>query len=580
MKEYYYTDEKNAQVIVSLLKEYGIKRVIASPGTTNMALVMSMQKDPFFEMYSSVDERAAAYIACGLAAETGEPVVISCTGATASRNYLSGLTEAYYRKLPILAITSGQANSKVGHNVAQVIDRSSIQKDVAKFSVSLPIVKDDDDLWECEISVNKAILELRRHGGGPVHINLPTTYSKSYSTKELPKFRVISRITFKDKFPELKQGTKVAIFVGSHSVWSEELTATVDQFCATYDSVVFCDHTSNYKGKYRLLYSLVAGQQMSDRMASFDTLIFLGDITGDYFSLGISSKQVWRVSEDGEIRDISRKLRYVFEMPEETFFKHYLKSSYQPLDNCFKTCKKHLEEIQSNIPDLPFSNIWMASRISQKIPQNATLHFGILNSLRAWNFFEIPYSVQSSSNVGGFGIDGNVSSLLGASFSNRNKLFFGIVGDLAFFYDMNTLGNRHLGNNLRILLVNNGRGTEFMQYNHPGDQFGRDADLFLAAGGHFGNKSPELVKNYAENLGFDYLSAFNKEEFDSKYESFVSAEITQRPILFEVFTDSDDESKALEMILNIEATLSSKAKLIARQVLGDGAVNKLKKFLR
>ena len=102
------TKEKNAQIIISLLKAHGIKKVIASPGTTNVALIGSIQNDPYFEIYSSVDERSAAYLACGLAEESGEPVVISCTGATASRNYAPGLTEAYYRKLPVLAITSMQ----------------------------------------------------------------------------------------------------------------------------------------------------------------------------------------------------------------------------------------------------------------------------------------------------------------------------------------------------------------------------------------------------------------------------------------------------------------------------------------
>ena len=65
------------------------------------------------------------------------------------------------------------------------------------------------------------------------------------------------------------------------------------------------------------------------------------------------------------------------------------------------------------------------------------------------------------SNVGGFGTDGALSSLLGASLCNPNKLYFCVIGDLAFFYDMNALGNRHFGKNVRILLVNNGKGCEF-----------------------------------------------------------------------------------------------------------------------
>lgn len=52
---------------------------------------------------------------------------------------------------------------------------------------------------------------------------------------------------------------------------------------------------------------------------------------------------------------------------------------------------------------------------------------------------------------------------------------------MAFFYDMNVLGNRHVGRNVRILLVNNGKGTEFRNYMHPGAAFGEAADDYIAA---------------------------------------------------------------------------------------------------
>ena len=97
-----YTDEPQAQIVIALLKEHGVRKIVVSPGATNIPIAGSVQSDPFFEVYSSVDERSAAYIACGLAEDSGEPVAISCTGATASRNYMPGLTEAYYRKLPIM----------------------------------------------------------------------------------------------------------------------------------------------------------------------------------------------------------------------------------------------------------------------------------------------------------------------------------------------------------------------------------------------------------------------------------------------------------------------------------------------
>ena len=128
------SNERSVQLLISLLKQHNIKRVVASPGATNITFVGSLQNDAFFEIYSCVDERSAAYMACGLAAETGEPVVLSCTGATASRNYVPALTEAFYRKLPVLAVTSTQDLIKVGHMVPQVIDRSVIQNDIAVVS--------------------------------------------------------------------------------------------------------------------------------------------------------------------------------------------------------------------------------------------------------------------------------------------------------------------------------------------------------------------------------------------------------------------------------------------------------------
>lgn len=164
MEKRYYTNERNVQIVIALLKEYGIRKVIASPGTTNMTFVASIQNDPFFEMYSSVDERSAAYLACGLAAESGEPVVISCTGATASRNYMPGLTEAYYRKLPVLAITSHRGDASIGHLWDQQIDRRSIPNDIAKISVTVPLVKETADIRYCINETTKAILALTQHG--------------------------------------------------------------------------------------------------------------------------------------------------------------------------------------------------------------------------------------------------------------------------------------------------------------------------------------------------------------------------------------------------------------------------------
>ena len=169
--------------------------------------------------------------------------------------------------------------------------------------------------------------------------------------------------------------------------------------------------------------------------------------------------------------------------------------------------------------------------------------------------------------------------MIGASWASPNRPFYCIVGDLAFFYDMNSLGNRHVGKNLRILLVNNGKGTEFLTYKHRNTSLGEDASKFVAASGHFGSQSKSLVRHYAEDLGFEYLTASTKEEFSGVYEHFLKPDITDRPMLFEVFTDSDDEHEAHLRICNIVPEAGPTAKSMAKKFLGDNKVAKLKRLI-
>lgn len=578
----HFTDERNVQIVISLLKQHGIKRVIASPGTTNMTFVGSIQNDPFFEIYSCVDERSAAYMACGMAAETGEPIVLSCTGATASRNYMPGLTEAYYRKLPVLAITSHRGDSEIGHLKDQQIDRRNIPNDVAMESVTVPLVKDATDERYCIDEANKAILALTRNGGGPAHINMFTAYSRNFSVQEYKPARSIFRYTVDDKWPALPSG-RIAVYVGAHKKFTDREVKAIEAFCATYDAAVFTSHISGYRGNYDINFSLVSGQkQYHSHLLGIDLMIHLGEISGNTYNF--SGKETWRVSEDGEIRDTYGSLSKVFQMPMACFFEHYAIEGEKKHEFIDKL-KAEYNKVYTLIPELPFGNIWIAQQMAPNLPANAELHVGILNSLRSWSFFQLPKHIYAQCNVGGYGIDGGMSTMIGASLARPEKTFIGVFGDLAFFYDMNSLGNRHVGNNIRIMLINNGRGTEFRNYDHPCYSYGEGADKYMAAAGHFGNQSASLVKHYAEDLGFQYLHASNKQEFLNNVSTFLNSEPSDKPILFEIFTDKQNESDALKTMLNLivapkeKLTFKQEIKQTAHKVLGDRIVNATKVLL-
>ena len=307
-----------------------------------------------------------------------------------------------------------------------------------------------------------------------------------------------------------------------------------------------------------------------------DLRIHLGEIG---WSSG-QAKETWRISEDGEIRDPFRNLTYLFDTSVTDFFEYYADKNVS--ENLYhRQTNEAIQNVIKQIPELPFSNAWIAFNTYNRFPKECTIHFGILNSFRVWNMFPYDNSIETSCNFGGFGIDGGLSTMLGSSLAFPERLHFCVLGDLAFFYDLNSMANRHIQKNVRILLINNGKGNEFRNCIHPAYKLGDAADLYIAAAGHNGQKSVKLVKDYAENLGYKYLSADNKETYLKVLDDFVDYASNDQPILLEVFTDGDDESKSLEIITTLQQSFTIKEKIIetTRKILGEKGVAQIKSLI-
>lgn len=580
-----YSSNLNVQMLISLMIENDIRKVIISPGGTHNEMVASLQYNGGFELYSTVDERGAAYMACGMAAESGEAVVILCTESVASRNYYPAITEAYYRKLPILAITATRGYDKIGHLKPQVIDRSDSPKDTFKLKVHLPQIKDKTDMWMSNVLINKAILELWHRGTGPVHIDLPKTDGGilDFSSKQLFNTRVIRRYTLKDKLPTIPK-VKIAVFIGTHKNFTVEQSKILDLFCMTYNAVVFCGHTSGYNGKYKVLSNLLAIQKKDyDIFNEIDLLIHIGEHASDEATENrlMSVKEVWRISPDGEIRDTFKKLTNVFEMDEESFFRYYSDNNCEGCSDYFNECVTVINHLTPPLEKLPFSNVYIASIISQELPQNSVIHLGLSNTIRSWSMFDFPKKVKSYCNTGTRGIDGVLSAFIGASFVNANKLYFCVIGDLSFFYDLNSLGNRSISNNIRILLINDGGGGLFKLSNIDHYKYigVNDTNPYIAAVGHFGHQSKTLVKSFSESLGFEYISASDKEEFLSRYKRFVTPEITDKPMLFEIFTKDYQEREAFDIMSSIDVSAKAVVKKAIKNIVSVKTLDTIKKSI-
>ena len=532
------------QYLVAMLKAYGIKNIVASPGTQNAYFNSIVQDDSFFYCYSVVDERSACYVATGISFETCEPVAITCTGATASRNYLSGMTEAHHRNLPIIAITFYDLNTEEYKLSPQFVDRSVTQNDVKKLSVNLPYINNNQEKNNCLIYLNAA-LSNAKYNGYPVHINAPNSM-EFFSQKDLPEDIWTTQLYTQvdNSIEEELKGKRTAIYIGSHNKISKETENAISAFAENYNIPVIVDHTSNYHGKNKFISSQVT--VLGNVKKRPELIIDIGGISGEYASYSfIKSAILWRISPNHDFRARAGKpVVKQFNMSEHDFFKSFKGKSG---DNSYlEYIKNALAKVV--IPELPLSNPFVCQELSKHIPQNSSLHLAILNSLRSMNFFNPDESIDINCNVGGFGIDGALSTLFGQSLVNPNKKVFGVVGDLAFFYDMNILGNRHLGKNIRILLVNNNRGEEFRLNPKLEEPLENKTDILIAASGHYKNGA----KLWAESCGLQYMRAENKEEFLTQIEDFCKKDFS-KSVVFEVFTTNEDEQKAINLLRNLSS---------------------------
>ena len=571
-----YTIQENVRVVVSLLKQYGIRHIVVSPGGTNIPISQAVQDDSFFKCYSVADERSAMYFAIGIYLQTGEIVATSCTSAQATRNYVPGLTEAFYKHAPILAITTSKLERFQYQDYMQSPDQCSLPVDSVKKTFDLPPITDENTRRQVYHNAKEAILELTHRNPGPIQLNIRIDDSQQgkFEDVELPMVRSLKRYMAWEEWPDINlKNKKILVVVGEHRPFSERQKKAIDSFCEHHNAVVYVNHLSNYNGAYSIAANLLIACG-GFALLKPDVLITIGGQTGDYpiynALLTIGNAEHWRVAEDGAYVDTYGHLTRIFECPDYFFFE---KVDVQDTpDHIYFNEWKQLSETINYEVELPFSNTYIAQKLHKLIPSDSIMNFAILNSLRSWSYFPLSNGILGYSNVAAFGIDGCNSMLFGESM-NTDRLCFIVTGDLAFFYDMNAMGIRHLKNNIRVLLINNGGGGEFKIMTQAW-KHNPQVERYISANGHYGT-----AKGWAENCGFKYLEASNKNEFIAIMPKFLDD--SEQPVIFEVFTKEDDDALAIKLLKESNRHFSDtdKVKRILTNIVGEKGVKAIRSII-
>ena len=545
-----YTDKKSILQLAALLKAHGIRKIVLCPGSRNIPIVQTLANIPDFTCYPMTDERSAGFFALGQALHGGTPAAVCCTSGTALLNLHPAVAEAFYQQVPLVVISADRPAAWIGQMDGQTLPQPGVFGSLVKKSVDLPEVDSEESEWYCNRLINEALLELNHHGKGPVHINVPISepFFKLPVT-ELPEVRVITRyqglsVYDKDYQPlidRLNRYQRRMAVVGQmnliylfdkrytkmlykHFAWFTENISnqTVPGVPIRNIEPLLCSMNFETQQKMRPeLLITYGGHIISKRLKKF--------------LRRHPPVEHWHIAPDGEVVDLYGSLTTVIEMdPFEV-----LEKIAPMMENRTPEYPRQWEALSKAIPQAQFDYSEMSAigAVIKNLPAPCSLHLANSSVVRYAQLFDIPANVEILSNRGTNGIEGSLSTALGYATAS-DKLNYLFIGDLSFFYDMNALWNSNYGANIRILLLNNEGGEIFHAL--PGLELHENARRFVTA------THCTTAKAWAEDRGFEYLSARNSEELNTAVTVFTQASVTNRPMLLEVFTDKNLDIEMLK----------------------------------
>ncbi|MFV0420204.1 MAG: 2-succinyl-5-enolpyruvyl-6-hydroxy-3-cyclohexene-1-carboxylic-acid synthase [Dysgonomonas sp.] len=550
-----YSVKKNVQLLVASIKSYGIRHIILSPGSRNAPLIHTFKQHPFFDCHLVIDERSAAYHALGIIQKERKPVVICCTSGTALLNYAPAIAEAYYQQLPLIVISADRSPAWIGQMDGQTIPQNNILSAITKKSVQLPEINTDEENWFCQRLIHDAILSSTKRGWGPVHINVPISEPLfNFSASELPEIKPIRnevsrRINISDYYSDRWQQFSKRMIVIGQLEQNNNIGSLVDKLAERFDCVVLAEHIANINSPYTiwnfdpLLHRLSVEEQNTFKP---DLLISIGGHIVSkrlkFFLRQNKASEHWHISENGNLVDLFQSLTDFIEVDPSLFFEDILKldlpsDEERSYSNIWKRKSEHIP-IPANKSG--FSDLLVVHSFMNVLPSYSALHLANSSSVRNVQLYPLDSSIEVFCNRGTNGIEGSLSTAIGFARQSDNLVFL-LIGDLSFFYDLNSLCYQNPPGNLRILLINNGGGAIFHQLPIP-----QETDIFSR---YIAAENSERASKWIVNEDIEYLSAQNEEELKLNISKFISKE-QNKPIILEVFTSIEDSKIGLEEYYN------------------------------
>ena len=556
-----YSNKENVNILTSLLLEYGVSDAVVCPGSRNAPIVHNLSVCEAIRCRPVTDERSAAFYALGLAIATRRPTVVCVTSGSALLNVMPAVAEAAYQHVPLVVISADRPQQWIDQLDGQTIPQSDALGRFVRKAVQLPEPHNDEERWLCRRLVNEAMhLATCRHGA-PVHINVPISEPLfEFDTEQLPqlsRFNNIKRAAIKDASMDMPDAfhdaTRPMIVIGqlAHGTVSHE---TIRSLSEKY--VVMSEPLSNPSYmtihfdeaiRYIVSDNSSINDDEDDKTAYYpDYVIYVGDTLvskpARRFLRNAKAPSCLITPDAADIHDPLMTLTDIVECDSDSI--NALLASLCDAPDTDERCRFH-DRWQSFLDACAAHADAYAPEYSQMatvkyfeeqladLDIDICVHYANSSAVRLACIYAQHYVWC---NRGVNGIEGSLSTAAGFSLATHDMTVC-VIGDLSFFYDQNALWNSNLRGNLRIILLNNRGGGIFRQLPGLSDSPAAD-DLVMAS--HENTAQGICTQN---DIG--YMSAKNMDEMQIGIVTLLTRE-SERPMLLEVFTDSNDDVKALE----------------------------------
>lgn len=559
------TAKNTARNIATMLAEYGVRQVVVSPGSRNAPLLVAIEREKRLNARVVIDERSAAFIALGISLASGnQPVAVVCTSGTAPLNYAPALAEAFYRGVPLIAITADRPEEWIDQDDSQTIVQPGIFANFVKGECDIPVENGNpDQLWMINRKLNDVLSLATTGAPGPVHINVRLSDPLGKLTEcEDEKPRIIRTvetggISETDSISELaaviKSGKRTMILCGFMPS-DNGLSEALGYISAHTNTIVLHEAQSNLKVRKEFIPNIDGTLTRLEKTSANTPEIVVtlgGSLTSRMIKTylrGVRDLTHWSIGVRDHSVDCFRRLASRVSCSERTaieILKNLLSEEGPQRETDFKTAwerasEEALSEAEEMAAECPWSDFKAMEFILRLLPEGSNLQLSNGTAVRYTQLFNYSRAATIHCNRGVSGIDGCTSTAIGfAAMADSPTIL--ITGDMSMQYDIGALATTFIPSNFKIIVLNNGGGGIFR---------------FIDSTRHL----PELEKYFvadvrlplrqlSEAYGFNYFKAENIAELEKNYSNFLAA--NNLPSILEIKTDGNLSAEILRQYLKL-----------------------------